>query len=455
MVDAPLPPGDAQAVNPLPQLYLAHLDSLAARTAGALAVAGYDALVIHSGSLAKRSVFDDQYWPLRLVPQFAHWAYLEWPESALIFRPGENAPRLLAMRDLSFWERHREPQWDILRGALDIVEVNTHEAIAQAVKGLGKVALVAENVARGVDWGIPEKDINPPALLTELDELRVHKTPYEIYCLTEANRRAALGHQAVKEAFFAGERSELRLHLRFLEATGQDDSETPYKNIVAVGANASILHHVHYQQQPGGAPSLLLDAAASYRGYASDITRTYVAPSGDAGQLFAGLVEQMEQLQQALVGQVKVGRPYESLHDEAHQRLSQVLVDAGLVRMSPEACLETGISRMFLPHGLGHSLGLTCHDVGCAKIRPRADNPWLRNTRTIEPEQVFTIEPGLYFIDTFMEQLKHGPHGNQIDWKKIQALAPYGGIRIEDDVVVLPDGDVTTSDNLTRAVLPN
>jgi Xaa-Pro dipeptidase len=172
--------------------------------------------------------------------------------------------------------------------------------------------------------------------------------------------------------------------------------------------------------------------------------------------MFAELIGRMESLQQSLCHSVRVGRPYESLHDEAHDRLSQVLVDSGIVKMSAEECSKSGTSRKFLPHGLGHSLGIQTHDVGCAKIRPRDDNPWLRNTRTIEPKQVFTIEPGLYFIDTFMDELRNGPYSSRIDWKKVDALKSFGGIRIEDDVVVLDD-KVTTSaahpDNLTRSVL--
>jgi Xaa-Pro dipeptidase len=290
--------------------------------------------------------------------------------------------------------------------------------------------------------------------VARLDELRVFKTPYEIACLAEANRIAALGHRAVRDAFLAGERRELDLHLLYLGATRQDDAETPYKNIVAVGAASAILHHVHYRRDASAARSLLLDAGATCRGYASDITRTHVALDGtEEATLFAALLEGMERLQRALVEGVRVGRPYETLHDEAHVRLGALLEETGVVRMSAEACAASGVSRMFLPHGLGHSLGLQTHDVGCAKIRPRAENAWLRNTRVIEPGQVFTIEPGLYFIDTFLSELRGGPHGGAVDWRKVEALAPFGGIRIEDDVVVLPDGAVTRSENLTREVL--
>ncbi len=439
----------------LSALYRAHVAGLQKKASQALQDEGYPSLLIHSGSLQKKSIFDDQYWPFRPVPHFQHWAPLNWPECAIELRPGLR-PRLLAVRDQSFWERPKEPDWNFLAAALDIIELDTPDDILPALHNPARAAFMGENTSRAAQWGVAEDHVNPKGLHERLDALRVHKTPYEIHCLGEANRRAALGHHAVQKAFFDGQRSELHLHLHYLEATSQDDSQTPYKNIVATGTAASILHHVHYQHQDANNPSLLLDAGASFQGYASDITRTYVAKDGTApAELFSELITRMEALQQALCLRVLVGRPYENLHDEAHQKLGELLVDTKLLKMSAAEAVNRGVTRMFLPHGLGHSLGLQCHDVGCAQIRPRSENAWLRNTRPIEAGQVFTIEPGLYFIDTLMEELKQGPYSGQVDWTTIDALKPFGGIRIEDDLVVLepnaPQGGA--AQNLTRNAL--
>ena len=437
--------------NDLLDLYRRHVDDLTAGTTAALEAAGYDAVVIHSGSPIKRSVFDDQFWPLRGVPHFQHWAHLQWPDCALYLAVGEG-PKLLHLRSRDFWERPREPDWSALGAALALVELKSVEALPATIATNRKTAYVGEDLARGGAWGFDEPDRNPEGLLAALDELRVTKTQYEIACLDRANQIAATGHKAVADAFAGGERSELELHLIFLQATQQDDPETPYKNIVAIGENAAILHHVHYHRETPArqVQSLLLDAGATVRGYASDVTRTHVAGSDDASaSTFAQLLAGLETLQLAICDEVKVGKPYERLHDQAHEHLGQVLTDAGVWKASPTACVEQGVTRMFLPHGLGHSLGLQCHDVGCATIKPREDNPFLRNTRVIEPNQVFTIEPGVYFIDSFMESLAAKPEGESVDWKLVEALQPFGGIRIEDDVVV-GDGDI---ENLTRKVL--
>jgi len=88
--------------------------------------------------------------------------------------------------------------------------------------------------------------------------------------------------------------------------------------------------------------------------------------------------------------------------------------------------------------------------VGCATVKPRPDNPFLRNTTVISDRQCFTIEPGIYFIDALLRPLREGPLARAVDWKLVDALAPLGGIRIEDDVIVHENG----LRNLTRESLP-
>jgi Xaa-Pro dipeptidase len=256
----------------------------------------------------------------------------------------------------------------------------------------------------------------------------------------------------VADAFRVAELSELELHLLYLQATWQDDPETPYKNIVALGEHAATLHHIHYDRRAHKNPaeSLLLDAGATFRGYCSDVTRTYVRGSDEAAGTFAELIRRTEDMQQRLCGEVAIGKPYEELHESAHRHVGAILSDLGIVTTGAEEAVSTGLTRAFFPHGLGHSLGLTCHDVGCAEIKPKPENPFLRNTTTIAADQVFTIEPGIYFIDALLAPVREGPQARDVDWKLVDALAPLGGVRIEDDVVVEAKG----MRNLTREALP-
>jgi Xaa-Pro dipeptidase len=434
------------------KLHRAHVSELERRYAKALAANGYDGVVIHSGLPKSRTEFDDQFWALRPTPEFQHWLPLAQADCALLVRTGQR-PKLVWTQPPNFWEKPAAPDSDFWLPQFDIVVVEDAADARAHLYPSGKLAFVGEETRRAATWGIG--DANPPELMKALDQLRVHKTPYELAAIDEANRIAAVGHRAVRDAFFAPDgsaKSELDLHLLFLAATQQDDPETPYKNIVALGENAATLHHISYRKQARAraAESLLVDAGAACNGYCSDVTRTYVKGAGATADAFGELLRRTEAMQQRLCAGAVAGKPYESLHEDAHRQVGEILSGLGIATVGAEEAVTSGLSRAFFPHGLGHSLGLTCHDVGCAEIKPKANNPFLRNTSTISVDQVFTVEPGIYFIDMLLGPLRHGANAARVDWKLVDALATLGGIRIEDDVQVL-DGGLRnfTRDHLT------
>jgi Xaa-Pro dipeptidase len=429
----------------LSSLYLEHVARLGRAYDAISAAQGLDAILLHSGVARPRSIFDDQFWPLRVVPHFAHLLPLVEPDAVLVVMPGKK-PKLVRLVRQDFWEQQPMPPAHALI-AVDVVEARSIDEMRAALPSASaRVAFVGEDADSAARLG--HTLAMAPSLLRAIDETRVFKSAYDVLCLDEANRIAARGHAALREAFLAGGSfSELDLHLLYLKETAQDDPETPYKNIVALGEHAATLHHVSYGRTRGaGATSLLVDAGVNYFGYASDVTRTYVRGASAEVDAFAALLAGVEKLQQKLCGEIVVGQPYEALHDRAHVYVGEVLREVGVVRGSVGEAVARGVTRAFLPHGLGHSLGITCHDVGCAEIKPRGDNPFLRNTRRIEPEQVFTIEPGIYFIPALLAPLRGDDRAALVDWKLVDALAPFGGIRIEDDVRVRAVG----IDNLTR-----
>lgn len=442
----------------LAKLYEQHVADLSRRYAEVLASSGFDAVVLHSGSANLRTIYDDQYWPLRPTPHFQHWLPLTQPDCALIVAQGAK-PKLVWPKWTSIWEQPPTPESDHFTRVLEIERPGSVDAAKELFAPLlqkGKVAYVSEDAARAAAWGL-DAHVNPPDLVGPLDRLRTVKTPYEAACLDEANRLAALGHAAVQKAFLDGDRSELDLHLLFLAATGQDDPETPYKNIVALGEHAAVLHHVAYGKRPTvrTGESLLLDAGATYLGYCSDITRTWVKGSGATLSTFTALVDGVEAMQKRLCDAVKLGNGYEKLHEDSHRQVAEILREVGISKLSAEETLAKGITRAFYPHGLGHSLGLQCHDVGCALIKPKPENPYLRNTSTISPHQTFTIEPGIYFIEGLLAELRQGANAAAIDFTLVDALTPLGGVRIEDDLLVLEPNEANQAvKNLTRAYLP-
>ncbi|MFO0985637.1 MAG: M24 family metallopeptidase, partial [Planctomycetota bacterium] len=166
--------------------------------------------------------------------------------------------------------------------------------------------------------------------------------------------------------------------------------------------------------------------------------------------------QRFDQLQRSLCAAVRPGLPYLELHEMAHVQIGDLLHDVGVLRIGGRAALERGLTAAFFPHGLGHFLGLQVHDVAGhqsaedgGRTPPPKEHPYLRTTRIIEERMVFTIEPGLYFIEMLLRPHRTSTNRDAFDWALIDRLKPCGGIRIEDNVVVTHEGHR----NLTRGEL--
>jgi len=417
-----------------------HLSVLHDRYEAALSAHGYDSLLIASGAAPAR-YGDDQSWTFHGYGPFVHWTGLTRQEhSWLWLRPGQK-PVLWLYQPVDFW--HATP---ILPDEPWLQQFELHcvpEPDAPELTAPGRLAVIGDPAVLG---NIPGEH-NPAALLSALDETRVRKTPYEVACLAQATRRALAGHRAAQQAFAGGE-SEFGISLAYQQATRQREAEAPYHSIIALNEHAGTLHYQFYDTRPPRRHrSLLIDAGVRYRGYGSDITRTFAAPGEGR---FAALIRALEQLQLRLCTMVAPGVDYVDIHRRAHQGIAALLSASGLVRgLSDEAMVATGVTRAFFPHGIGHFLGVQVHDVAGRPVPPPADAPFLRLTRTLEPGMVVTIEPGLYFIPSLLQPLLDGPQGRHLDQTLLAELMGCGGIRIEDNVAVLESG----AQNLTRGVV--
>ncbi|MDX2092313.1 MAG: Xaa-Pro dipeptidase [Kofleriaceae bacterium] len=419
--------------------YPQHLAYLQQAYEAAMATHAFDAIVLCSGAATMKNRFDDQAWPLSPTPAYAHWCPLVEADAYVVVRPGHK-PRLVRTVTDDFWEMAAPPESDHFWTGFEVIEVKPGMA-GDALPG-GRVAVITRDQGTA-----PAGSVNPPELIAALDQARTKKTAYEVECLVEASRRAVAGHELARTRFATGSPSELALHLAFLEGSEQDEARAPYQNIVALGAHSAVLHYVAYQRaRVEGDTSFLIDAGAKVLGYGSDITRTYVRGTGAAATRFRELVEGLDAVQLEIVSRIRPGMPYEDLHDEAHRLIAALLKTLGIGRGSPEELVERGITRALFPHGLGHSLGITVHDAGMKLRPPRPENKFLRNTSVIEPGQVFTIEPGVYVIDGLLAPLQQDARRELLDWSAIDALRPFGGIRIEDNILVEAAG----TRNLTR-----
>lgn len=434
-------------MSSLNQQFAQHIATLQHRTKEALQREGIDGLVIHSGQ-GKRLFLDDNHYPFYVNPQFKAWLPVVDNPNCWLIVDGEQKPKLVFYRPTDFWHKVPEEPQDFWTDAFDIQLLTKPEAVEKFLPyDKKRWAYIGEylEVASALGFDL----VNPDRVLHYLHYHRAYKTDYELSCMREANRIAVTGHKAAEQAFREG-KSEFDINLAYLQATRQGQNELPYTSIVTLNENAAILHNMTTDTQaPADIRSFLIDAGATCRGYAADITRTYSSRDDE----FQELIREMDEVTLDLIAMLRPGIPYADIHLKAHAHTARLLHQFGIVNMVPEDILENGMTSTFFPHGIGHFLGLQVHDVGGLIADDRGtpqpapeQHPFLRTTRTVEPAQAFTIEPGLYFIDSLLADLKATENSKYVNWDRIADFAPFGGIRIEDNIIV----HQSHNENMTR-----
>ncbi|MCL5050604.1 MAG: Xaa-Pro dipeptidase [Firmicutes bacterium] len=425
--------------------YANHVKTVQARFDEALQATGFESALICSGQAAV-AFLDDNPYPFRVNPLFKYWLPItDSPKSFIYYRAGQK-PVLYLYKARDFW--HAPIDIDVTLWG-DFFELKVVESLAQVRSDLGdalaSTALIGELYEPLDGWDTAAK--NPQSLIDHLHYQRAIKTDYELECLRKANTLAARAHNAARDAFYAGA-SELEIQHAYLAAINFREQEVPYNSIIALNQHSAILHYDVYDRvAPAESRSFLIDAGATYNGYCADITRTYAAKKTG---FYQELVEAVDKAEQAIISEISPGTSYYDLHVSMHHKIAQILVDFNFFKISPEEVYEHGYTNAFFPHGLGHYIGLQVHDVGGflkaadgSSYERSARHPFLRLLRDIEPGQVFTIEPGLYVVDQLLEEFD----GNDaFNWTRIAELRPFGGVRIEDSVLVTATG----TENLTR-----
>ncbi|NOU51381.1 Xaa-Pro dipeptidase [Pseudoalteromonas sp. JBTF-M23] len=432
----------------LAHYYAEHIATLQQRTKTILDQEGLEGLVIHSGQ-AKRQFLDDMYYPFKVNPQFKAWLPVIDNPHCWVVVNGVDKPKLIFYRPVDFWHKVPDEPNDFWADYFDIQLLVQPDQVEKFLPyDKANFAYIGEYLEVAQALGFT--NVNPEPVMNYFHYHRAYKTQYELSCLREANRIAVIGHKAARDMFYAGG-SEFAIQQAYLNATEHMENDTPYGNIVALNENCAILHYTHFERKaPKQHHSFLIDAGANFNGYASDITRTYdFAKQGE----FAELIQVMNDHQIQLGKALSPGKLYGELHIDCHARVAQVLRDFDIVKLPAQDILEKGITSTFFPHGLGHHLGLQVHDMGGfladesgTHQAPPEGHPFLRCTRKIEAKQVFTIEPGLYFIDSLLGDLAQTDNKKYINWDKVEQFKPYGGIRIEDNIIVHED----RLENMTR-----
>ncbi|HKR00608.1 MAG TPA: Xaa-Pro aminopeptidase [Pyrinomonadaceae bacterium] len=259
-----------------------------------------------------------------------------------------------------------------------------------------------------------------------LHEMRLFKSAEEVELMQRAADIGAEGHvEAMKRTRPGMQEYEIEALLEYtFRKSGA--SGPAYNSIVGGGANATVLHYITNDATLRDGDLLLIDAGAEYRGYASDITRTFPV-NGRFTPAQRDIYDLVLKAQVACVERVRPGTSVDELRNYSVELLTEGMVQLGLLKGEPKKLIEEEKYKQFYMHGLGHFLGLDVHDVGRYHVKDEA--------RKLEPGMVMTVEPGLYVAP---------------DTKDIPEKYLGIGVRIEDDVLVTEDGNRVLSNKAPK-----
>lgn len=287
-------------------------------------------------------------------------------------------------------------------------------------------------------------NVETEALVDALTYCRVLKTDWELDQMREACRVNDLAYlevmKSIKPGMYEYEMKAIFNKVQIENGLMQD----AYNGIFASGVNASILHYVVNNSKIQDGDLFLMDSGFECNGYASDYTRTFPA-NGKYTDIQKGVYNSVLAGMNIVLGTIKPGVKMEDLHLLAARTMMEGLKEMGIVKGSVDDMMNENIFALFFPHGLGHFLGLDTHDVGgYPKGVDRIDRPgikFLRARRELLPGMVITIEPGVYFVPAVLKPAIADPKKNKfLNTEKVESLLNFGGIRIEDDIIVTEDG---------------
>jgi Xaa-Pro aminopeptidase len=390
--------------------------------------------IIPAAREATRS--NDTHYRFRQDSDFFYLTGFEEPDAIAVVKPGETHEYMLFVRP-------RDPEreiWDGRRagvegaksefGASEAFPVDEFDSKLTEILDGAEVMYYRLGVNPGLDdkiireiarmRSLNRKPIHPPQTIidpaTIIHELRVIKSPEELEIMQKAADIAAEAHCEAMKAVRAGMR-EYEIEALIEQVFRRHGSAGPaYTSIVGAGANATVLHYINNDGELRDGELLLLDAGAEYKGYASDITRTFPI-NGRYSAAQREIYDLVLKAQMSCVEMVRPGVTHDQLKQHSIEVLTEGMVELGLLKGNPEQLIKDKKYEKFYMHGLGHMLGIDVHDVG----RYYYGN----ESRALEPGVVMTVEPGVYIA---------------ADAKDVPEKYLGIGVRIEDDVLCTNNG---------------
>jgi len=390
--------------------------------------------IIPAAREATRS--NDTHYRFRQDSDFFYLTGFEEPEAIAVIKRGEGDKYTLFVRP-------RDPEreiWDGRRAGVEgaVSDFGAHEAfpVAEFNAKLREMLDGAEvlyyriGVNRELDdtivreiaamRAVNRKPIHPPQTIVDpatiVHEMRVIKSPDELEIMQTAADIAAEAHCEAMKAARPG-MQEYQLEALIEQVFRQRGAAGPaYTSIVGAGPNATVLHYINNDGELREGDLLLIDAGAEYKGYASDITRTFPI-NGRYTQAQRDIYDLVLKAQMQCVEMVRPGVTHDQLKQHSIEVLTEGMVELGLLKGDPEELIKEKKHEQFYMHGLGHMLGIDVHDVGRYYYG--------KESRALEPGVVMTVEPGIYIAP---------------DTKDVPEKYLGIGVRIEDDVLCTNNG---------------
>ncbi|KAI2791120.1 putative Xaa-Pro aminopeptidase [Penicillium oxalicum] len=314
--------------------------------------------------------------------------------------------------------------------------------------------------------GLPaDLPLDVDSLRPAMDAARGVKDEFEIRMIREANRVSGLAHRRILETIHKMS-NESEIQGSFLNTCISNGAPNQsYDIIAASGPNAAVLHYVRNNESLEGKPLVCLDAGAEWQCYASDVTRTFPLGGEWPSRYARDIYRVVERMQEECIKRIRPGTRFLSLHNLAHEIAIIELLHLGVFRGgSLSEIRESGASKVFFPHGLGHHVGLEVHDVSESSIMalhsdfdhdqygpilnpPGSLAPCTLSASLLEEGMVVTVEPGIYFSELALTNARKQPHAKYINFDIAKEYVHIGGVRIEDDILVTARG----YENLTTA----
>lgn len=394
----------------------------------------------------------DQYHEFHAHPEFAYLGANHVPGSVLTFDPADGWRLFAPTASLEdrVWVGDGEDLSALGQSTdLDVRPIHEFAPWIEKRRGEPLALLGSSDITRRAGsyglarWHSLEIDFDPELserLSAQVSEQRRAKDAAEIELMRQAAEVSRLGHLAAWRIARAGmdeRRLQVELEAEFFR---NGAPRTAYGSIVGTGSNGAVLHFAPTNRELRNGEIVLIDAGAEIGGYASDVTRTFPV-SGRFEGAQRDLYQLVLNVQRSAIGKARPGVEYKDLHLAACTQMAAGLVDLGILRGDPHSLVDQDAHALFFPHGLGHMLGLSTHDAGgCLAGRTPSDRfglKWLRADLPLQPGYVVTVEPGIYFIKALLtDRERRAQYRDQVNWERVDGMLDFGGIRIEDDVLI-------------------